>query len=184
MTSLVYPIAQDRFIVRLPHAPSDGIDPDAPPPRRKSPKHGSPFDVFSVLTSFPTLLEHPNLTLDVVMVIEEEIRVPYQGKRWRRRDWVSVDRRLLEVVETHTIEGMGDLFAILDRVCRGASRRGTSPRDALVRRVGWRLLLYAKRDRARSAGRTDGSCFIARATDARPPKRPAGRKSRPLGDNP
>ena len=112
--TLVHPIARDRFIVRLPRAPSEGWDPDTPPPRRKSPKHGSPFDVFGALTGIPRLLDHPNLTLDVVMVIDEDIRAPYEGRRRRRRDWVSVDRRLLEVVETHTIERMADLFAMVD----------------------------------------------------------------------
>ena len=106
--TLVHPIARDRYIVKLLE------DPDAPPPRRKSPKHGSPFGVFSALVSIPSLLEHPNLTLDVVMVIDEELRVPNTGRPRRRRDWVAVDRRLVEVIETHTIRRMADLFAMLD----------------------------------------------------------------------
>ena len=112
--TLVHPVARDRFIVRLPREPSDGGVPDSPPPRRKSPKHGTPFDVFAVLTSIPKLLDHPNLTLDVVMVIDEDIRAPYEGRRRRRRDWISVDRRLLEVVETHSFQSMGDLLAMVD----------------------------------------------------------------------
>ena len=113
--TLVHPIARDRFIVRMELAPEDGAEPVLLAPRRRSPKHGSPFDVFHALTGTPTLLDHPNLTLDIVMVIDEDLRVPYQGRRRRRRrDWVSVDRRLLEVVETHTIEGMADLFAMVD----------------------------------------------------------------------
>lgn len=113
--TLVHPIARDRFIVRMEQAAEDGAETFALARPRKSPKHGSPFDVFHALTGIPTLLDHPNLTLDVVMVIDEDIRVPYRGKRRRRRrDWVSVDRRLLEVIETHTIEGMADLFAMVD----------------------------------------------------------------------
>lgn len=105
--TLVYPIAQDRYIVKLPTTP------DAAGSRRKSPKHDSLFFVFSALTSIPRLLQHPNLTLEVVMTIEEVVRVPGATRR-RRNGWVSVDRRLLEVAETHRIEGMGDLFAHLD----------------------------------------------------------------------
>lgn len=112
--TLVHPIARDRFIVRLEPASTDTTDQGVPTSRRRSPKHGSPFDVFHALTGIPTLLDHPNLTLDIVMVIDEDIRVPYQGRRRWRRNWVSVDRRLLEVVETHTIEGMADLFAMVD----------------------------------------------------------------------
>lgn len=112
--TLVHPIARDRFIVRMDHAAGDGAEPVALARPRKSPKHGSPFDVFQALTGIPTLLDHPNLTLDIVMVVDEDIRVPYQGRRRRRRDWVSVDRRLLEVIETRTVEGMADLFAMID----------------------------------------------------------------------
>ncbi len=107
--TLVHPIARDRYIVKLLE------DSDVPPPRRKSPKHGSPFGIFSALVSIPSLLEHPNLTLDVVMVVDEELRVPNTGRRRRRRrDWIAIDRRLIEVVETHTIRRMADLFAMLD----------------------------------------------------------------------
>ena len=185
--TLVHPIARDRFIVRLPHAPSDGIDPDAPPSRRKSPKHGSPFDVFSVLTSFPTLLEHPNLTLDVVMVIEEEIRVPYQGKRWRRRDWVSVDRRLLEVVETHTIEGMGDLFAMVDPGLPEAfTSRDLSETMRSSRRVGQQAAFcFREAGQSEICGKDGRFLLYRRATDARPREAtpPVGNPVQ-LGDNP
>lgn len=105
--TLVYPIARDRYIVKLPTAP------DGAGSRRKSPRHDSVFFVFSALTSIPKLLQHPNLTLEVVMTIEEVVRVPGATRR-RRNGWVSVDRRLLEVAETHRIEGMGDLFARVD----------------------------------------------------------------------
>ena len=107
--TLVYPVARDRYIVKVP------AHPDAPTTRRKSPKHDSVFLVFTALVSIPKLLQHPNLTLDVVMTVEEVVRavVGRSGRRWRR-DWISVDRRLLDVVETHTVTEMGDLFALLD----------------------------------------------------------------------
>ena len=117
--TLVHPVAKDRYIVKL--SPShggesvrDGEPDTAVQPRRKSPRHGSPFDVFSALVSIPTLLEHPNLTLDVVVVVEEEIRVLSKGKRRRRRGWSTADRRLIEVVETHTFTRMADLFAMIE----------------------------------------------------------------------
>lgn len=105
--TLVYPIARDRYIVKLPAAP------DAESSRRKSPRHDSVFFVFSALASIPKLLQHPNLTLEVVMTIEEVVRAPGATRR-RRNGWVSVDRRLLEVAETHRFNGMDDLFARVD----------------------------------------------------------------------
>ena len=106
--TLVHPIARDRYIVRA------ADDPALPPTRRRSPKHGSVFDVFSALVSIPTLLAHPNLTLEVVMTVEEDVRAPSERRgRWHR-DWTRVDRRLVDVVETHTIASMADLFAMVD----------------------------------------------------------------------
>ena len=106
--TLVYPIAKDRYLVKR------SANLEAPAKRRLSPRHGSPFAVFGALTSIASLLEHPNLTLDVVMVTAEEIRMPNEGRgRWRRK-WVATDHRLLEVVETHTIRRTADLFAMID----------------------------------------------------------------------
>lgn len=106
--TLVHPIALDRYIVKLPDA--DG----ASASRRKSPKHGSVFYVFGALVGMPRLLAHPNLTLDILLTVEEEIRVADPGRRRRRRGWRSIDRRLVEVAETHRITVMADLFAMLD----------------------------------------------------------------------
>ena len=106
--TLVYPIARDRYIVKV------ATDPEVPAKRRKSPKHGTVFQVFSALSSIPSLLSHPNLTLEIVMTVEEELRLISADGRRRRRGWVSLDRRLMEVVATHTIASMADLFAILD----------------------------------------------------------------------
>ena len=134
--TLVYPVAQDRYIVTMPagvdtlgipdalNAPDAPGVPDLPTipiRRRKSPKHDSVFAVFDGLTSIPTLLEHPNLTLDVVMTVEEDVRVKDPegrgrgGRRRRRgRNWTRIDRRLVEVAQTHRLTGMNDLFALVD----------------------------------------------------------------------
>ena len=140
--TLVYPVAQDRHIVTMPSG-ADALDvrdaqdvpntPDAPVTpntldgadvptfpirRRKSPKHDSVFAVFDGLTSIPTLLDHPNLTIDVVMTVEEDVRMKDPERRGRRRryrrDWTRIDRRLVEVARTHRLTGMADLFALVD----------------------------------------------------------------------
>ena len=106
--TLVYPIAQDRYIVKLPERP------DAPTTRRKSPKHGSVFQVFEPLASIPTLLDHANMTLDVALVVEDAVRVWDAHARRRRGGWTTVDRRLVDVVDTLTLRRMADLFALID----------------------------------------------------------------------
>ena len=125
--TLVYPVAQDRYIVTMPVG-ADASDvpntldvadaPTFPIRRRRSPKHDSVFAVFDGLTSIPTLLNHPNLTIDVVMTVEEDVRVKDPERRGRRRrygrDWTRIDRRLVEVARTHRLTGMADLFALVD----------------------------------------------------------------------
>ena len=106
--TLVHPIARDRYIVKI------AADPTDPATRRKSPKHGSLFQVFPALASIPALLAHPNLTLEVVMTVEEEVRAMNGRGSWRRGGWAILDRRLVDVVETCTIASMADLFAPLD----------------------------------------------------------------------
>ena len=106
--TLVHPVARDRHLVKV------ASDPSVPATRRRSPRHGSVFQVFSALASIPTLLAHPDLTLEVVMTVEEEVRAVTDRRNRRRRGWVSLDRRLVDVVETYTIASMADLFAMLD----------------------------------------------------------------------
>ena len=106
--TLVYPVAQDRYIVKVPDNPGGKTT------RRKSPKHGSVYQVFEPLASIPTLLDHPNLTLDVALVVEDAVRVWDDRARRRRGGWVTVDRRLVDVVDTLHVSRMADLFALLD----------------------------------------------------------------------
>ncbi len=105
---LVYPIAQEKWIVKL--AKKDG---SGPTNRRKSPKQGKVEDVFWELVSFPELLRSPNFSLEVLLIQEEEVR-RYEGKhRWRRRGWVTEERRLLEVVQRRLFETPADVRALL-----------------------------------------------------------------------
>ena len=180
--TLVHPIARDRFIVRMDHPPADGGDPGVPTARRKSPKHGSQFGVFQALTGIPRLLDHPNLTLDIVMVVDEDIRVPYQGRRRRRRDWVSVDRRLLEVIETHTIEGMADLFAMVDAELPEAfTSRDLAEAMRASRRLGQQAAFcFREAGLTEICGKRDRFLLYRRAGDLPVHRTRAGRKSGPI----
>ena len=106
--TLVHPVARDRYIVNM------AVDKTMSATRRRSPRHGSVFDVFLSLVSIPELLAHPNLTLEVVLTVEEEIRAQSDRRSRWHRGWARVDRRLVDVVETHTIASMSDLFAMID----------------------------------------------------------------------
>jgi len=104
---LVYPIAQEKWIVRLAKDGSGQMS------RRKSPRQGKVEDVFWELVSFPELLLSRNFSLEVLLIQEEEVR-RYEGKRkWWRRGWVTEERRLLEVVQRKLFETPTDICALL-----------------------------------------------------------------------
>ncbi len=99
---IVHPIARNKWIVRGPHAGRSST-------RRKSPKSGSPYDVFVELVSFPWLVDHPNFSLEILMTEEEELRRFDGNANWRRKGWAVVERRLLGVSERLAITGPTDL---------------------------------------------------------------------------
>ena len=105
---LVHPIAVERWLVRVD---ADGVVVG----RRRSPKRGLPFDVFDELVAFPELIAHPNFRLELLMIVEEEIRGPVPtGARYRYpREWWRLDRRLLEVVGSIRVDTPADLLALL-----------------------------------------------------------------------
>jgi hypothetical protein len=159
---LVYPVAHEKWIVKL------GGDGRSQLSRRKSPKRGQVEDIFAELVSFPRLIARPTFSLDVLLIQEEEARIHRPGRAWRRRGWVTHERRLLQVLSRHTFEtGMdlaellpeslaaefttADLATALSRPRRLAQRMAYCLREAdLIEVVGKkkRSLLYA-----RAAGR-------------------------------
>lgn len=104
---LVHPVPRDRWIVKLPQTAGDA------PTRRRSPKRHAVTDAFSELVSFPELITHENFALDVVLIGEETVWRYESPKRWRRRGWVTVERRLLEVHETVSLRTPADYAALL-----------------------------------------------------------------------
>jgi hypothetical protein len=104
---LVYPIPYEKWIIKQPHGE------DSPVSRRKSPKRGVFDDVFDELVSFPQLLVNPNFTLELLLIREEELRRHDGTRGWRRRGWVTSERRLLEVVEQRTLTLPADMSAFI-----------------------------------------------------------------------
>jgi len=103
---LVYPVAAEKWIVKLDE---DGAEVS----RRRSPKRGIAADVCAELVSFPSLLSHPNFTLEVALVEEEEVRRPDAKKGWRRGGYVIEERRLLDVVDSVQLGSAEDLIHLL-----------------------------------------------------------------------
>ena len=104
---LIYPIAQEKWIVKKVKDNSGGVT------RRKSPKRGRVEDLFWEMVSLAHLLVNTNFTLEILMIAEEEVG-KYKGKRkWRGREWITEERRLLEVVDRRLFDKPVDLQALL-----------------------------------------------------------------------
>ena len=104
---LVCPIVLEKWIVK--HA-KDGCGRSS---RRKSPKKEAVEHIFNELIRFPKLLLNPNFSIEVLFIQEEEVR-RYDGKKgWRRKGWVTQERRLLQVMGQQLFETSDDIATLM-----------------------------------------------------------------------
>jgi hypothetical protein len=104
---LALPVALEKWIVRLD---ADGATVLG---RRRSPKRGAITAIFRELVSIPRLLAHPNFSLAVLLIQEEEVRRRDENRSWRRGGWGTVERRLIGVVEERVFQTPAELAALL-----------------------------------------------------------------------
>ncbi len=104
---VVHPIAAEKWIVKL--APDGRTTLN----RRRSPRRGSILDVFRELVSLSHLIPRDNLSLEVVLTREEEVRVNNGRGSWRRGGWSIADRRLIGVIDRVRFESVLDFRALL-----------------------------------------------------------------------
>ena len=104
---LIHPIAREKWIVHLAKDEGHAVS------RRKSPKRGRVEDLFWEVVSLARLFANRNLSLEVLMIREEEARRYECGRRWRRRGWVTEERRFLEVVDRRLFGEPADWLALL-----------------------------------------------------------------------
>ena len=102
---VVHPVAAERRIVRVDeHGEVLAA--------RRSPKRATVAAVFDQLVSFPSLLTHPNLTLEVLLLREDHIRGP-EAVRVRRRTRDPGQRRLTGVLDRVELRTPDDVLAAL-----------------------------------------------------------------------
>ncbi|MEQ8849150.1 hypothetical protein [Botrimarina sp.] len=84
--------------------------------RRWSPKRGRLVDLFHDFVHFTKAFPHERLAVEAPLVEVEEHRVPGHGRRrrWRRRDHVVVDQKLLGVLSTVRFETAADLWRLVE----------------------------------------------------------------------
>lgn len=98
---LVHPIAVETYLSR----PGRKL--------RKSPHRGSILDVFDELVSVPTLLDHPNLMLDVVLVSVVSVQEKDRRIRRGRGGFRTIDRELRAVLDVRRFADADGLAELL-----------------------------------------------------------------------
>ncbi len=131
---IVHPVAAERRIVRVD-------DQGEVLSSRRSPLRGVALDIFDRLVSFPSLLAHPNLTIEVLLCREDHIRAPEAGRSRsgrRRRD--PGERRLVDVLGSEVLASPADAAALLPDVLGGVGGEPFTTRE-LAGALGCRMLL-------------------------------------------
>ena len=98
---LVHPIAVETYLQR----------PGAKP--RKSPKRGSVYSMFDELVSIPTVLDHPNLSLEIALVSVTKVQEADSRVRRGRGGFRTTDRVLRHVIELQRFDHTADLLALV-----------------------------------------------------------------------
>ena len=102
---IVHPVAAERRIVRVDEEGEVvGV--------RRSPKRATAVEVFDKLVTFPSLLSHPNLVVEVLLLSEDHIRGPEPVKR-RRRTRDPGERRLVGVLDRVEMSTPEEVLAAL-----------------------------------------------------------------------
>jgi hypothetical protein len=102
---IVHPVAAERRIVRV----GEGGEVLS---ARRSPRRATIVELFDKLVTFPSLLAHPNLTVEVLLGREDHIRGSEPVRR-RRRTRDPGERRLVEVIERIELRTPADLLGAL-----------------------------------------------------------------------
>jgi hypothetical protein len=105
---IVHPVPSERRIVRV-----DSLGTVIS--HRRSPLRPDASAIFDGLVSFPTLLSHPHLVVEVLLCREDHVRgvSPVRGRRFMRDPG---ERRLVEVLSRVELARPGDLLRLVPRL--------------------------------------------------------------------
>ena len=102
---IVYPVAAERRIVRV-----DGNGEITSV--RRSPRRAGVVEIFDKLVAFPSLVTHPHLTIEVMLLREDHVRGG-RPERVGRRTRDPGQRRLIDVLDRVEFREPGDVLAML-----------------------------------------------------------------------
>ena len=106
---LVYPIAKQKWIIHRSAASEDTFG------RRRSPRKGCLLDLFNELIRIPNLFCNDNLSIEVLLIEEEEIWCNDGKGTWRRKGASIQDKKLIRVFERELFEHKTDFLKVLPK---------------------------------------------------------------------
>ena len=104
---VVYPIPLQKWVSRYGD-PESGIF-----SRRRSPKKGNIHSIFEELVYLPVHLLHPNLTVEVLSIEQEDTWVNDRKGSWKRNFWSLTDRKLILICERRLFTRPNDYLSLL-----------------------------------------------------------------------
>jgi len=105
---IVYPIQKTKIITKIDR---DGSQMG----QRKSPKQGKLVDVFYELVRAPDIIDHPDVSLTILLVEAKEIWKNDGLGSWRRKGWSIHGRQLIKILSKHTFYNPPDLLNLLPK---------------------------------------------------------------------
>lgn len=104
---IVFPVPIERHIIRI------DINNDRVISRRKSPKKGSYLDIFSELVFITRFVKIKGISIEVVLIREEQVIVNDGKGSWRRKGWSISDRRLIKIVDSRLFSIPEDYLSLM-----------------------------------------------------------------------
>ncbi len=104
---LVHSIARYKFIAHIDSETGAELS------CRRSPKQAQPVEVFGELVHAPDLLRRDNLSLEIVITAERELRCADGAGSWRRKGVSIVGRELMAILEILRFDRPADLARLL-----------------------------------------------------------------------
>ena len=157
---LIYPIAQEKWIVQLAKDGRSDVT------RRKSPKRGRVEDLFWEMVSIPQLSSNRNFSLEVLMIREEEARRYDRTRKWRRRRWFVEERRLLEVVDRRLFKESADWLALLPEGLESFTTKDLAEAIGSGRELAQKMAYFFRKVRAIEPIGRRGHAYLYRIAGA------------------
>lgn len=152
---VLYPVATEKWLTKI----DDGgeiVD------RRRSPKRADSFDVFAELVGITEVFTRPALTLEVVLIVEDELRRHEPGTRRRRRGWATLERRLVEVRGSVRLDDVASLVALLPDLPEQWTTADLSAAAGVPRRLAQQAAYCLRKMGAALIAGKDGNALVYR----------------------